>query len=271
MARSRRVKYRKLLKTARLGVGFVVLTSLIGTSFGIGVVLGIDAVHDLGGDSAYIGGMFGAWVGAVISSGMLAVGSFARTVRRKLIMASERASSLLTWIGTGGIVLIVAFVIVAFVPLGLSGFPDWLNEHGVGGKLVLVVAAGVFYGAVLGVGVGLLALTFLVIATLGRIIARLCQPAVAHRRPEPAQQHHSVVTPGGWPIQAAAALMPATARHRWLEDVAEALHDHPAEQHSMLLRNFLLHAPAVIAWTWPDDLRRRALRVDKLPGHGDDT
>jgi hypothetical protein len=205
-------------------------------------------------------------VGGVISSGVLAVGSFARTVRRKLVVASDRASSLLTWIGTGGIVLIVAFV-----PLGLSGFLFWLNEHGVGGNLVLVVVVGVFYGAVLGVGVGLLALNILVIVTLGRIIARLLHPAVARRRPKPAQQHHSGVTPGGWPIQAVAALMPATARHRWLEDVEEALHDHPAEQHSMLLRNFLLHAPAVIAWTWPDDLRRRALSVGKLPGHGDDT
>ncbi|MFE3937313.1 hypothetical protein ACFXPJ_26995, partial [Streptomyces goshikiensis] len=60
-------------------------------------------------------------------------------------------------------------------------------------------------------------------------------------------------------IEAAAdAMLPAWERGRWLERVDEATHDYPAEEHRRLLRDFIAHAPAVIAWAWALELRSRA-------------
>ena len=53
--------------------------------------------------------------------------------------------------------------------------------------------------------------------------------------------------------------MPPEHARRWLDDVAEALFDYPCDQHSELLRDFLLHSPATIVLAWAVTIRRDLL------------
>lgn len=57
-------------------------------------------------------------------------------------------------------------------------------------------------------------------------------------------------------IHIAAACMPAHARERWLDTVAESLHETPPEKHDALVRNFIANAPIEIHLAWSG--RRRA-------------
>jgi hypothetical protein len=66
-------------------------------------------------------------------------------------------------------------------------------------------------------------------------------------------------SPYGRTIRLAAAFMPATARQRWLENIAESLHDFEPDQHRAILRDFLRSAPVVIFWSWTVNLPGRVL------------
>ncbi|GAA2427895.1 hypothetical protein GCM10010191_46020 [Actinomadura vinacea] len=72
-----------------------------------------------------------------------------------------------------------------------------------------------------------------------------------------ATRHPTRVEVGGWPTWAVSLLMPPQARQRWLDDIAEALHDHAPDEHRELLRDFSVHAPAVIVRSWTAHLSRR--------------
>lgn len=50
--------------------------------------------------------------------------------------------------------------------------------------------------------------------------------------------------------------MPAPVRERWLEDVAVSLYDFEPAERRAILRDFLIHAPAVIATAWLTELPR---------------
>lgn len=76
-----------------------------------------------------------------------------------------------------------------------------------------------------------------------------------------------------WAIQVLAELMPPHARERWLDDIAETLHDFAPDLHTVLTRDFLAHAPAVIVRSWTIELSCRLLggspsleRPDDHPG-----
>lgn len=71
-------------------------------------------------------------------------------------------------------------------------------------------------------------------------------------------------------VSAISLLMPPTTRRRWLDNIAEALHDFEPELHQRLLRDFLVHAPAVVVRSWTVDLPRRVLGMARSPERHDD-
>lgn len=251
MGHRARLKRRRLLDTAGLGLGFLVLGGVTGLLMGVVGGIGIAAVFDRNDVKDFMlnGGVAGACTGGLICAGGLLSGK----VRRKLIITSQPVRKALTRIGVGSAVVLVSFWSVANLGLG-----DYLDNEVPGGQAALVVLVGISGALVVGLGLGLLAL---IIVVGGRVTAGLLHGAVTHLRSEPAPRDG--VTPRDLSIRAAAAFLPARARHRWLDDITEALYDYPRDQHRLLKRNFLLHAPSVIAESWAIEVRHLALTASR--------
>ncbi|RFS82161.1 hypothetical protein D0T12_28385 [Actinomadura spongiicola] len=120
------------------------------------------------------------------------------------------------------------------------------------GSVVIGSVGVVVYDGVVG-GVGSSVVGFMVgvlfDSRLGRIPSIFCA-GTGRRLWGWSGRRRKVVVPGGRLVRVAAALMAPQARRRWLEDVEITLHDFAPEQHRALLRDFLVHAPAVIVVGW---------------------
>ncbi|GAB3669999.1 hypothetical protein GCM10027589_38360 [Actinocorallia lasiicapitis] len=60
----------------------------------------------------------------------------------------------------------------------------------------------------------------------------------------------------GWQMRTIAVCMAPVARRRWLDDIAETLHDYDVADHADLLRDFRTNAFVVILRSWTIDYTR---------------
>ncbi|MFH8394268.1 hypothetical protein [Streptomyces sp. NPDC018036] len=235
-------------------VGLVVGV-LVGTGWGAaqGTVNLVDNFDPIG-----TGGAKGALAGGVVGSGVLAGGAFFKSFRRKLVV-TKSAGTCLIYLAVLGICSVsISVGVIAF------GWDDWSGwEHrSLAGHLFELIAGGVFVGVVAGIALGLLIGVFTVLCLAAIVLVRLSAGFVhaARKSPEPV----SAVLIGGacdpWLIRTAAGLMPPEAGRRWRDDFNEARYDYEQDQHAKLLRDFLVHAPAVMVWAWV----RHVLDVEKF-------
>lgn len=257
MAPFLRKERRQCLKTAAHSLGTVVAITLIGILVGAlaGTGLGMLDVELV---------MIGAATGGVVGSGMLAVSAFFKGFRRKLVAATGRVGRCLNCLAVlGGCSIPVGYYI------GASGVPWEVLAQGLGGiiapliscglLIICGVALGVFTGVVFGLIVGLLTVFSLAVVVLVRVSAGFLHSA--RKGPESVLANLIGGACAPWPIRAAAALMPPEAGRRWRDDFNEARYDYENDQHDKLLRDFLVHAPAVVVWAWIATLQRRVLGV----------
>ncbi|OKI52992.1 hypothetical protein [Streptomyces sp. MJM1172] len=233
-----------------LVLGVVTLCTITATALGIALAVYLRFL-DPSKPFLLLGrfGLIGALAGSALGSGALAVGA----VRRKLVAASgSGVGDALKWLGAVNVIIGAAFWSTAFYGLG-----DYLYANA---QILLVTLISASGGLVVGLAVGLLALIVQVVVNVARAAAGLARPASTAAQDGGAMRRRPLS------IEAAAALLPAGARGRWLESVDEATHDYPAEEHRRLLRDFIAHAPTVIAWAWALELRSRALGIGARSG-----
>ncbi|MFH8640423.1 hypothetical protein [Streptomyces goshikiensis] len=234
-----------------LVLGVVTLCTITATALGIALAVYLRFL-DPSKSFLLLGrfGLIGALAGSALGSGALAVGA----VRRKLVAASgSGVGGALKWLGAVNVVIGAAFWSTAFYGLG-----DYLYANA---QILLVALVSASGGLVVGLAVGLLALVLQVVVNVARAAAAGFARPASTAAQDGGAAHHRPLS-----IEAAAALLPAGARGRWLESVDEATHDYPAEEHRRLLRDFIAHAPAVIAWAWALELRSRALGIGVRSG-----
>lgn len=193
-------------------------------------------------------GALGSVAGSALAGMMWIISALFSRLRRKMIAIFERASVLLTLFAIIGIVCGALFTVLIAVDASSTRTSINLLE-------LAIVAGG--SGVALGIIVGVVTVAALTVGVLARILTGLLHSAFTSTRPAPANL--SVGTDAPWPIRAAAAFMPPEYGRRWRDDFAEALFDYAPDQHSKLLRDFLLHAPATIAWAWTATLQRHVL------------
>ncbi|WP_413098144.1 hypothetical protein [Streptomyces sp. Inha503] len=243
----------------------MVAIALIGIFVGALTGTGLGMVHRdvgmTGDDFSPIGrgGVIGAMAGGVAGSGILAISAFFKSPRRKLVTATERVGRRLNRLVLLGGCLIPAGIYILLMPGGADA-GDGLTQS-LGGNITLLiicgVTAGVAAGVALGLIVGLLTAFSLAVVVLIRVSAGFLHSARKGPKSVPADLIGGACDP--WPIRTAAALMPPEAGRRWRDDFNEARHDYEDDQHAKLLRDFLLHAPAVVVWAWIAALQRRVL------------
>ncbi|MEV0781495.1 hypothetical protein AB0I52_00615 [Streptomyces sp. NPDC050423] len=201
-----------------------------------------------------LGSLIGPTAGGVVGSSTLAISAFFKGFRRKLLAATERVGRCLNFLAVLGVCLTPVNVYMFLVN-------DPWNDPALslGSRITLLITCGVAYGIdagiALGLIVGLLVGFSLAVVVLGRVSAGFIRSA--RKRPEsvPADLIDGACDP--WPIRTAAALMPPEAGRRWRDDFNEARYDYEDDQHAKLLRDFLLHAPAVVVWAWIATLQHR--------------
>ncbi|MET9118977.1 hypothetical protein ABZX38_32960 [Streptomyces longwoodensis] len=233
----------------------LVIGALVGTGWGAtqGTVNLADSFDPIGK-----GGILGALAGGAVGSGVLAVGAFFKGFRRKLVV-TKGAGVCLGYLAALGICSVsIGIGVLAF---GWDNWSGW-EHRSLAGHLFELIAGGVFVGVVAGTALGLLvgALTVLCLAAI--VLARLSAGFVhaARKSPEPGSPFLIDDACDPWLIRTAAALMPPEASRRWRDDFNEARYDYEQDQHARLLRDFLVHAPAVMVWAWV----RHVLNVEKL-------
>ncbi|MEU3290093.1 MULTISPECIES: hypothetical protein [Streptomyces] len=239
---------------ALIGVGSGVLHGNISTT---GV-----RFYGIGGS-----GMAGGAAGGAAGSCLLALGSYARGFGRTLTKATHHAGRfvyLLAALGGGCCALTV-------MCLQMSRFNSWYDHHeslivNITLMVVFGVAAGVAAGTLLGSLIGSVTALSLLAVVLLRITAGLLSPSV-RKKPEAAKMDPTGDADDPLLVRAAAALMPSHARRRWQDDFREASYDYEESRHADILRNFLLHAPAVVFWAWVALLQHRVLGVGASPGN----
>ncbi|MEU1292361.1 hypothetical protein ABZ439_08025 [Streptomyces sp. NPDC005840] len=237
------------------------LTGLTGRELGMfRVDAGATSLYPIGIDPIVVGGCHGAVAGGVVASGTLAISAVYKDFRRKLLAATERVGRCLNFLAVLGVcsILLTAYITQAEVDYDLN------FRANITLLIIVEVALGVAAGIALGLIVGLLVVFFLVVVVLGQVSAGLI--CSARKRPEsvPADLIDGAYDP--WPIRTAAALMPPEAGRRWRDDFNEARYDYEDDQHAKLLRDFLLHAPAVVVWAWIAFLQRRLRGADSPQG-----
>lgn len=170
--------------------------------------------------------------------------------RRQMTTIFERAGALLTALAITGIACGVCWFVVAY---GTDFYVSSLIQI----FAAVIVAFG--GGAVLGLAGGVLTVVALAAGVLARTLAGFLRSASTSARPAAANGSADGDGDVPRPIRAAAALMPPEYARRWLDDIAEALFDYSADQHSELLRDFLLHSPAAIIFAWTVTMQRHLL------------
>lgn len=202
-------------------------------------------------------GALSSVAGSALVGVMWIISALFRRLRRKMIAAFERASVLLTLLAITGIVCGALFTVLMAMAPDASSTRTSIN------LLALAVVAG-GSGVALGIIVGVLAVAALTVGVSARILAGFLHSAFTSTRPAPADL--GMVTGAPWSIRAAAAFMPPEYGRRWRDDFVEALFDYAPDQHPGLLRDFLLHAPATIAWAWTATLQRHVLGASHSRG-----
>ncbi|RKS73450.1 hypothetical protein BZB76_4141 [Actinomadura pelletieri DSM 43383] len=198
---------------------------------------------------SYECGALGFLAGSALVGVMLIVSALSSRHRRKMIAIFERVRTLLTLFAiTGSICGTVLTIMWASGDDGVSTTdpPSWILFH------LAIEAGGLAFA--FGLLLGVLSVTMLTVVVLVRILAGVLNSACTSLRPAPVDL--IVDTNAPRLIRAAAAFMPPEYGRRWRDDVAEALFDYEPDEHPELLRDFLLHAPAAIAWAWTATLQR---------------
>ena len=253
MPPSPRTGRRQSLKTAVHSFGTVVAITLLGILTGVLTGTGLGMADDI--DGIATSGWIGAAVGGVAVSGTLAVSAFLKGFRRKLVAAAERVGRYLNCLAVlGGCSIAFDMYVTKW---GAAPFYNLVGEIVLG--ITWGVTAGVAASVALGLIVGLLTVFSLAVVVLVRMLAGFVHSARKGPESVPADLISGACDP--WPIRTAAALMPPEAGRRWRDDFNEARYDHENDQHTKLLRDFLVHAPAVVVWAWIATVQHRVLGV----------
>ncbi|QXJ22695.1 hypothetical protein AGRA3207_003743 [Actinomadura graeca] len=258
MILSDRLELGASLKFVVHSLGVVALLSLIGTPLGAVVGTALDAA-DLGGEDTgtvaeqftiiAVCGITGAAAGSAISAIVLTFGAFVERFRVRMASLFERASGALTIAVAqcGGYIALSTFLL-------RRDLADTLDDTYLG-NLVLLALLGASMGLVFGVVIGMLGAAVLVAAVLVQVLAGFLGSTLTRARPTAAATDLADTMDDPWPIRTAATLMPSAYGRRWRDDFAEARYDYDRGEHPRLLRDYLLHAPAAIAWAWIATLR----------------
>ncbi|MFG2311771.1 hypothetical protein ACGFS9_24360 [Streptomyces sp. NPDC048566] len=235
----------KGFKAPAVILGFVTLCTVAGLFVGRGgaqVLLLLD--YSWHAKLPNWGGLIGGIGGSLLGCAVLGRVAF----RKRLIHSGSRTGGALAGIGVTSLATAVLFWSTAFIGLG-----DYLDQHA---QPLLLGVVCTTSGLVAGLVVGLLVVVLQAILAVGRAGAGVLRTRARPGEPAAVGDDVGVLRPVS--IQVLSLLMPSAARQRWLESFDESLFDYPAEKHAALVRDFALHAPAMIAWSWVLELRGRA-------------